>query len=58
MATAEQMEADGISEEFVELGLLDRVNLYLSRSWVGRFFECEKRNTTFFQELRAGAVCF
>ena len=24
----------------------------------GRYFECDKRNATFFSELRAGLICF
>ncbi len=30
----------------------------MTESIVGRYFELEERHTTFFQELRAGIVCF
>ena len=36
----------------------DRLNARVADSRFGRFFELEKRNTTFLQELRAGVVCF
>ncbi|KAJ9513803.1 hypothetical protein QJQ45_020878 [Haematococcus lacustris] len=37
---------------------LQALNRALTRSWVGRYFEVEQRNSTFFQEVRAGVVCF
>ncbi|KAJ9505668.1 hypothetical protein QJQ45_022168, partial [Haematococcus lacustris] len=33
-------------------------DIKLTRSWVGRYFECEERFTTVLQELWAGLVCF
>jgi len=30
----------------------------VTSSWFGRYFECDKRNTTFFAEIRAGLICF
>ena len=36
----------------------DRLNARVADSRFGRFFELDKRNTTFLQELRAGIVCF
>eukprot|EP00798_Chlamydomonas_sp_ICE-L_P015031 gene15031-21102_t len=36
----------------------DGVNERVNNSWMGSFFDIEGRNSTFFQELRAGFVCF
>eukprot|EP00798_Chlamydomonas_sp_ICE-L_P022192 gene22192-29252_t len=36
----------------------DGINEKVNNSWVGSFFDIEGRNSTFFQELRAGFVCF
>uniref|UniRef100_A0A7S3QU41 Xanthine/uracil/vitamin C permease n=1 Tax=Dunaliella tertiolecta TaxID=3047 RepID=A0A7S3QU41_DUNTE len=37
---------------------LHKWNRKLTQGWLGRYFECEKRDSSVFQELRAGTVCF
>jgi len=39
-------------------GFADRFNESMKNSFLGRYFEIEKRNTTFLGELRAGMVAF
>ncbi|KAL6756534.1 permease family-domain-containing protein [Haematococcus lacustris] len=41
-----------------QLNNWQRLDIKLTRSWVGRYFECEERFTTVLQELWAGLVCF